>query len=126
MRGGKRPGAGRKKGSKDPQTLGKEQARELARQHITERLIPLLDSAIDHALGIRHFFKRNDAGQWERLTDPDQITEAMNKGEGFWIYTKDPSVHALKELLDRALDKPAAPVELTGDDKGPVVFRWLE
>jgi len=59
MRGGKRQGAGRRKGSKDPHTLAKEEARELARQHITKVLIPLLDAAIDHALGIKHFFKRN-------------------------------------------------------------------
>ena len=114
MRGGKRQGAGRKKGSKDPQTLAKGEARELTRQHITQRLIPLLDAAIDHAIGIRHFFKRNpETGQWERLTDPDQITEALNNNEGFWIYTKDPSVQAFTDLMNRAIDKPSEHVELT-------------
>ena len=126
MRGGKRQGAGRKKGSRDPQTLAKEEAREHARRHITKRLIPLLDAAIDHALGIRHFFKRDETGQWERLTDADQIAEALNKGEGFWIYTKDPSVQAFSDLMNRALDKPAEQVKLTGEDEGPVIFKWQE
>jgi hypothetical protein len=59
-------------------------------------------AAIDHAIGIRHFFLRNqESGQWERLTDPDQMTEALNKGHGFWIYTKDPSVQAFTDLMNR-------------------------
>jgi hypothetical protein len=112
-----RRGAGRKPKTKTKwastlaKDLQKEEAREIARQHITKTLIPLLDAAIDHALGIKHFFKRNPTtGQWERLTDPDQISEALVKDEGFWIYTKDPSVQAFTDLLNRALGKPAAQV----------------
>jgi hypothetical protein len=60
------------------------------------------------------------------VTDHDEIAKSVNEGEGFWIYTKDPSVQALRELLDRALDKPAQQVEVAGADQGPVVFRWLE
>ena len=40
--GGKRAGAGRKKGYKAPATLDKLAARELTRQRVTEALVPML------------------------------------------------------------------------------------
>jgi|SRR6185369_1045668 len=130
--GGKRTGAGRPKGYKFPSTLAKEQAREIARQMITERLEEMIGAQIANASGIQHFFLRNPkTGQFERITDPDEIAKALNakgakEGSTYWIFTKDPNVQAFTDLLNRALDKPAEQVKVTGNDGGPVVFKWQE
>lgn len=128
MRGGKRPGAGKPKGYKAPKTLEKLEAREFLRKYITAKLQPLADAQIDNALGIRHLMMRDPAtGKFERVTgEPAQIDEALKSDNAFWIYTKDPSVQAFTDLLNRALDKPAEQVKVTGDDGGPVIFKWQE
>lgn len=97
---------GKQKGYKAPETLEKEAAREAVRVRITERLVPLVDAQIDSAIGIKHFFLRDEFGQWKRITKAVKIEEALNKGEGYWIYTKDPNSQAARDMLDRAIDKP--------------------
>ena len=96
---------GKPKGYKAPATLEKEAAREAVRKRITERLVPLVDAQIDSAIGIKHFFLRGEDGQWQRITKPTLIEQALNKGEGYWIYTKDPNSQAARDMLDRAIDK---------------------
>jgi hypothetical protein len=129
--GGKRKGAGRRPG-KTPavkaRLIGKEQAIEYTRSWVTARLSPLLESAYDHAVGIRHLMMRDPkTGQFERVTGTaEQIDEALKSPNAFWIYTKDPSVQAFTDLLNRAMGKPAAQVEVTGSDDGPVIFKWQE
>lgn len=114
--GGKRSGAGRPKGTKDPQTLTKELAREAARRQIIEEQDALIAAQIQHAKGIQHFFLRNEkTKQFERVKDPKLIQAALNKGEEgsfYWIFTKDPSVQAFTELMNRALDKPAEQITI--------------
>ena len=46
--GGKRPGAGKPKGTKWPSTLRKEEARELVRRYVTEHLPQYLDAMSDN------------------------------------------------------------------------------
>jgi hypothetical protein len=127
MRGGKREGAGRKAGAKGEETLAKEVAREAARAIITRELEPLIAAQIQHAKGIQHFFLRNDkTKQFERVTDAKLIEEALNKGEEgsyYWIFTKDPSVQAFTDLLNRALDKPAE--QITIDQNVTVIHQEL-
>lgn len=96
---------GKPKGYKAPATLEKEAAREAVRQRITERLVPLVDAQIDSAIGIKHFFLRDEFGQWKRITKPEKIEQALNAGKGYWIYTKDPNSQAARDMLDRAIDK---------------------
>ena len=59
-REGRRPGAGRKKGSKEPSTLAKEAARELLRQTDTAHIEPMVQAQIGHHTGVTH------------LMDPDR------------------------------------------------------
>ncbi len=130
MNGGKRPGAGRKKGFKFPYTRSKEEAREAARKMIMAKLGPMIESQVAHAIGISHFFLRDPiTKQFVRIEDPVQIEEALNAGEEgsyYWIFTKDPSVPAFTDLMNRALDKPAEQVRLAGNEGGPLelTFRW--
>ncbi len=109
-RGGKRPGAGIKKGFKYPKTLEKEAARQFQRDLVLAHLDPLTKAQIANALGLRHTFMRDSkTGQFVRLTEPKQIEAALNAGdEGsyYWTFTKDPSIAAFTDLMNRALDKP--------------------
>jgi hypothetical protein len=107
-------------------TLEKEAAREFVRQKITERLEPLIDAQIDNAVGIRHLMMRDPkTGKFERVTGGvEQIDEALKSNNVCWIYTKDPSVQAFTDLLNRALDKPAEQVQVAGADGGPIVIHW--
>lgn len=108
---GKKTG-GKQKGYKAPSTLEKEAAREAVRQRITQRIFPLVDAQIDSAIGIKHFMLRDPlTGQWQRITDPDEIVAALNHpkarhGSTYLIYTKDPNSQAAREMLDRAIDRP--------------------
>src|SRR5215831_4254005 len=114
--GGARPNSGRKVGSKLAKTITKEQAREALRAIVIENLKPLVEAQLQNALGIRHTFLRNDAGRFVQLTDPKQIEAALNSGdEGkyYWTYTKDPSIEAFADLMNRTLDKPAEQINLT-------------
>lgn len=120
--GGKRPGAGRKKG---PQTLEKEALRALVREKVGKALSRLIDSQIANAEGIKYLVVRDKrTGKFLRATknaaeklDPEQ--------EIIEVWEKDPSVQAFTDLLNRTIDKPAEHVELTGQDGAPIVIKWL-
>ena len=121
-RGGARPGAGRKKGTKWPSTITKERAREALRVYVLGHFKPLVDAQIENAKGISHFFLRDaKTGRFELVTDEKAILTALNSGqEGshFYVYTKDPSIQAFTDLMNRTLDKPREQeiaVNLTGD-----------
>ncbi len=123
---------GRPKGSKSYSTLSKEAAREALRQIVLNEMGEMTAAQIAAAKGLSHFILRDPkTGKFERVTDPDRIVEALNadeakQGSTFYIHTKDPSVQAFTDLMNRALDKPAEQVKVTGEDGGPVehVFRW--
>jgi hypothetical protein len=116
---------GRPKGSKTQKTLEKEEARALLRRLVTAELEPLARAQIDNAKGISHFMLRDPkTGKFERILDHEQILAALNSGDpsSYYIYTKDPSIQAFTDLMNRALDKP---VEQTSVDfKGPLTVKW--
>jgi len=131
--GGARRKAGMPIVYKTRKTIEKEQAREITRKIITENLEELLDAQIKNAIGIRHLMMRDAAtGKLRRvgsdINDAEltkaQIDAALKTGDAFWIYTKDPSVQAFTDLMNRSLDKPAQQVSVKGSDTGPIVIRW--
>src|SRR5256885_3414192 len=129
--GGKRTNAGKKKGTKWASTLKKEAARELVRQAVTAELGEMVRAQIAQAKGIQHFFLRDPVSrQFTRITDPDEIERALNsggkQGEFFWVFTKDPSIQAFTDLANRAIDKPAEHLNVSGEDGGPIEVRWKE
>ncbi len=100
---------GKKKGYKAPAVLEKEYAREYARQLITRKMEPMITAQIAHALGIGHLFTRDKAGKFTKIDDQAKVDELLatgKEGEHYWIFTKDPSVQAFTDLMNRALDKP--------------------
>ncbi len=110
-------GSGRKKGTLGPHNMAKLEAREFVRQTITAELAPMLKAQIAHAKGIDHFFLRDPkTKQFVKIEDPKMIETALNMGDKddyFWIFSKDPSVQAFTDLLNRALDKPTDSVDVT-------------
>ena len=107
-RGGKRNGAGRKKG---PATLEKEAAREIVRLRVTAELEPLLAAQIDNAKGLKYLVIRDKkTGKFIRVTEAmarkRSHRELQKDEEIIEVWEKDPSVQAFTDLLNRALDKP--------------------
>ena len=120
---------GKPKGTKHQATINKELYREVLRALVTAELEPMVKKQIKHAQGIDHFFLRNEkTKQFEQVKDPALIQAALNSGdEGsyYWIFTKDPSVQAFTDLLDRTLDKPAQPMKHSGEDGGPIKHEFV-
>jgi hypothetical protein len=119
MRGGARKNTGPKKGSKHASTLSKEAARECLRQIVTREMEAMTKAQIANAKGIQHFFLRDEkTKQFMRIEDPKAIETALNcgdEGSYYWIFTKDPSVQAFTDLMNRALDKPSEQVQIQQD-----------
>ena len=106
--GGKRAGAGRKKGYKAPATLDKLAARELTRQRVTEALVPMLEAQIANASGLKYLVTREKkTGKFIRVTEAMAKAKQGDDEEIIEVWEKDPSVQAFTDLLNRALDKPS-------------------
>ena len=94
------------------------------RERVLPKLEPLVDAQIDAAIGVRHFFLRDPkTGRFQRVTDPDRIDEALNadvEGSYYYVYTKDPSIQAFTDLMNRVIDKPTEQVDVAvthGDEE---------
>lgn len=129
-RGGARPGAGRPAGIPNAETLTKAQARDALRQVVINHMDEMLQAQIAHAKGIKYLVARRKAGGKFEKVSPEQL-DAMLAGQDdesivLEVWDKDPSVQAFTDLLNRALDKPADHVELTGAEGGPLVVKWQE
>lgn len=106
-KGGKRPGAGRKKGTKLQGTLDKLMAREFVRQRVTAALGPMIDSQIANALGVKYLVTRHkNSGKFIRVTEAMARVKLGKDEEIIEVWEKDPSVQAFSDLVNRALDKP--------------------
>ena len=120
---------GRQKGSRNKATLDKEQAREAARAMITAELSPMIQAQIEHAKGLKYLVTRDrKTGKFIRVTEAMAKAKLGDDEEIIEVWEKDPSTQAFTDLLNRALDKPAEQVKVTGDDGGPIkhVFHWAK
>jgi hypothetical protein len=64
-------------------------------------------------------------GKLSRVPD-DQTDKALETSSAFWIYARDPNVHAFRDLMDRALDKPPQQTTVSGINDGPIEIRWSD
>lgn len=118
---------GVKKGFKASKTIEKELERERLRQLVIAHMEPMTLAQVAHAQGVSYMVLRNPDGTFTRATDLKQIDAACAAGgSAFKIFTQAPSTAAFADLMNRALDKPAEQVKVTGEEGGPVefVFRW--
>jgi hypothetical protein len=83
-------------------------------QRVMAELDPLIDAQLEHAKGAKHLMLRDEkTGKFERIADERQIDAAIATGKAFWVFTKDPSIQAFTDLMNRAIDKPTEQVDLT-------------
>lgn len=81
----------------------------------------MLQSQIAHAIGIGHLYTRDKSGKFNKIENSAEVDRLLSEGEedrDYWIFTKDPSVQAFTDLMNRALDKPAEQtqkIELSGE-----------
>jgi hypothetical protein len=106
--GGARPGAGRKAGGKNAETISKELAREALRQIVLAEMQALTAAQIAHAKGLSYLVARDKTGKFKKLTS-DEAEKALAGDSDYTlveVWEKDPSVQAYTDLMNRALDKP--------------------
>lgn len=133
-KGGKRPGAGRKKGGKNPATLEREKVLEAMRQQIMQRAEPLVRAAFIPAMGVNFVYRidetKNEKGRVVHkehvlVTDPHEIAMALDQIEEgstdpedkfYYVSAKAPDFRAVEMLINRVFGKPKEMVELTNPD----------
>ena len=117
-KGGRQPGAGRPKGSKNKDTLEKELVRERVRLKVSEYVDPLVEAQVAQALGIKYLVTRDaKTGKFTRVSGRG-LSRRNQDREVIEVWEKDPSTQAFTDLMNRAIDKPkeqAQEVEVTGN-----------
>lgn len=118
---------GKPKGYKHQLVL-KDHERELLRQQILKERFRMTAAQIQHACGISYMVLRHPDGTFTRATNVAELDAGLKGGAtAFEIFTQAPNVQAYTDLMNRALDKPAEQLKVTGAEDGPVelVFKWL-
>lgn len=151
MKGGKRPGAGRKKGSKSAKTLEKEKVLAEVRDRIMRNAQRILDSQLSLARGQQFLYKiektkvigpkggvsyRSEkpklvTDQWELQAYLDGLVESGDMDDErdpeatyYFITTKEPNNMAADSMLNRTFGKPTEIHELSGKDGEPIKISW--
>jgi hypothetical protein len=118
-KGGKRRGAGAKKGKLQKRTVEKMELERQFRARIAEQLEPLADALLRAAQGVEHLQAKDKRSQWTSVTDPGVMSKVLNGPDELRrISAKDPDVRALKECFDRLFGAPKQHVEV--EDVTPV------
>jgi hypothetical protein len=108
--GGRRPNQhGRPVGSKNAETITKEEHREAHRTVIAKYAQRMIQSQVAAAIGIGHVFTRDKAGKFTRIEDEQHAEKLLTQGtegQDYWIFMKDPSTAAFSDLMNRAFDRP--------------------
>ena len=150
MAGGKRPGAGRKKGTLNAATLDRMKVNEEIRQRTLRVANLLFDSQLSLARGQQFLYRidkqwvqtSKNGGYWRNkkpvlVEDPEQIEayldgeyDGRSEDEGsssfYFITTKEPNGPTIQSMLDRGIGKVATSVELAGKDGGPIEITGVE
>ncbi len=99
----------------------------MVRQEVTAHMGPMLQAQIANSIGLSHLMLREEDGTWKKAPaemTADEMLAILNGDQArYYLATKDPSVQAFTDLMNRALDKPkeqAQDVEVKAD----VTFRW--
>lgn len=136
MRGGARPGSGRKKGKKLPQTVEREKARAQLQQLILKRLEPIFEHQYTLVKGVSYLYRieegPNGGKEHVIVDDADEIGDIlaqMHDSDGelvdgvyndkyYYITVKPPENKAIDSMFDRVFGK--SPQAITGDKGGPI------
>lgn len=122
--GGKRLGAGAKKGAGNCVTFEKNALRATARNIIGPHMAELIAAHVANAKGLSYLVYRDKkSGKFERVKALELVDQDENTIE---VWEKDPSVQSFTDLMNRLMDKPSEHVELTGADGAALEVRWKE
>jgi CMP-2-keto-3-deoxyoctulosonic acid synthetase len=112
---------GRRAGTPNHATIDKVLKREELRRIICAHLEEMTDAQVANAKGIKYLVTRHkNSGKFIRVTEAMAKVKLGDDEEIIEVWEKDPSVQAYTDLLNRALDKPAEQVQVTGADGGPL------
>jgi hypothetical protein len=137
--GGKRAGAGRKRGSKSTKTLEKAKVQEAFEQRVMANADKLFNAQFSLAVGTSKVFRIDEVGEGKDkkrihsiVTDDEEIKAFLDEHDGgsgevkgvfYYITTAQPDNKALDSLLNRGLGKVKETHELTGKDGGAIEHR---
>lgn len=119
--GGKRPGAGRKPGSKTKATLEKLKVAEAFNQRVMVKADALFNAQLSLAVGSQKVFRIDETGEGSKtkrehvlVTDPDEIKALLDEHDGsagvvdgvfYYFTTVTPDNKAIDSMLNRTLGK---------------------
>jgi hypothetical protein len=122
--GGKRPGAGRKKGDKWAGLEAKEY-RRMYRERVGPRFREVVDAQLANALGLSHLVVRGPDGKFVRVEQSDVLSRLAPGETRVEIWLRDPSQQAAQDILNRVMEKPKEQtLDVTLD--GGVVLKWQQ
>ena len=122
--GGARPGAGRKPGGKNAETLEKDSILKSVKQRIYRLSGALVNAQANEAVGCAMLIRITEDPESKKRTkevikDEETITAFLaeeledEKGVFYYITTEKPSSYAANALLDRGLGKAPQSVDVT-------------
>jgi hypothetical protein len=126
-RGGKRPHAGRPKGSQDPHTKSKQATEDAYRAFMQADEEARWRVQRERALGVYVLMVRTAAG-YVRITDPEQIADIMRtpppRGTTAWlIEAQAPDPALVKEINNRTMGVPTQLHEVGTAEGAPLPVR---
>ena len=105
--GGRRPGAGRPKGSLSMKSLEKEELRRQVREAVGRELGPMIAAQIAAAKGCKYLVTRSaKGGKFTVVTEAMARLKQGSDEDIMEVWEKFPSALAFAYLLDQAIDKP--------------------
>lgn len=123
-RGGAQPGAGRPKGSKNPETIQKEAALAIVRQRIAANADRIIGKQLSLVEGCQYLYviRTDEKGKKmkaELVKDESVIRQYLDgdldglSDEYYYITTERPDNNAAANLLDRVFGRPQQAIDHT-------------
>ena len=140
-KGGAQPGAGRPKGSLNQSTLDAMEVKKAYQERIRKYADKLFNAQFSLAQGTQMLFcihtdSKGRRGKPELVTDTDTISRFLDENEGmdgsmkvtdyadssecddyFFLTTKLPDSRTISDMLDRAMGKPDATLDVTSNGR---------
>lgn len=138
MKGGSRPGAGRKPGGKNRKTLEKQAVMEAFNQRVLNQADALFNAQFRLAVGSQKVFRIDEIKEGNKVrrehtlvTDAEEIKDLLDEHDGgdgvvdgnyYYFQTVMPDNRALDSLLNRTLGKPKDSLDVTSGGEKLATF----
>ena len=132
--GGAQPGSGRPKGKLNKSTIEAMAVKQEYQNKIRRNADKLFNAQFSTAVGLQMLFviktdSKGNRRKPEIVTDPEVISQFLEENEGmagtmgdddseyFFMTTRTPDSRTITDMLDRALGKPDATLDVTSGGK---------